>query len=83
MSLPIACISGDYYKGKHDFVVDGYNGLLFKPQDINELADAINRLIEDVNLRKKLAANARNVRNDLHFEVVAKKLKDFILNEPF
>jgi len=81
MSLPVACISGDYYEGEHDLVIDGYNGLLFKPQDSNELAHAINRLIEDEDLRKTLAVNAKKVRKDLAFDVAAKKLKEFILNE--
>lgn len=81
MSLPMACISGDYYEGEHDLVIHEYNGLLFKTQDSYELANAINRLIEDEDLRFRLAENAKNVRSDLAFDVVAKKLKEFIINE--
>lgn len=80
MALPMACISGDYYEGEHDLVIDGHNGLLFKPQDSSQLAQAINTLIENEDLRKTLALNAKKVRDDLAFEVVAKKLKEFIFN---
>ena len=81
MSLPMACISGDYYEGNHDLVIHEHNGLLFKPQDSNELANAMNRLIEDVALRIRIAENAKRVRKELAFDVVAKQLKEFIFNE--
>ncbi len=45
-------------------IKDGYNGLLFKPQNIDALAVAITRLIEDKALCETLAANGnRTVRN--------------------
>ena len=81
MSLPIACISGDYYDGEQDLVIHEHNGLLFKTQDSDALGQAINRLIEDEQLRIKLAENAKNVRVDLAFDVIAKKLKEFIFDE--
>ncbi len=81
MSVPLACISGDYFEGEHDLVKHEFNGLLFKPQNVDELANAISRLIDDEDLRIKLAENAKKVRENLAFDVVAKQLKEFILSE--
>lgn len=81
MSLPLACISGDYYEGEHDLVKDGINGLLFTPCDSGDLADTLNRLIADERLRTNIAREAIKVREQLAFERVAKLLKEFILME--
>ncbi len=42
-----------------DVVKDGENGLLVPPGDETALADAVNRLIEDVSLRERLGMQAR------------------------
>lgn len=81
MSLPLACISGDFYEGEHDLVQDEVNGLLVPPCDVKAMALALNRLVSDRSLRVHLAKEAKKVRTDLAFDRVAKKLKDFILNK--
>jgi len=40
------------------YVHDGENGLLFEPESIDGLADALRRILGDPALRKRLAANA-------------------------
>ena len=80
MSLPLACISGDYYEGEHDFVRDKVNGLLVPTCNSEALASAINHLIENDVLRNQLAQEAKKVREYLAFDRVAKQLKEFILN---
>ena len=45
--------------GCRELVKDGENGLLVPPRDATALADAIERLALDVDLRKKLGKNAR------------------------
>lgn len=80
MSLPIACISGDFYEGEHDLIQNEYNGLLFQPGNADDLAAAINRLIEDENLRNKLESNAVKVREDFSFEKIAGQYICFMFN---
>ena len=79
MSLPIACISGDYYAGSNEIVEEGINGLLVRPGNVNDLTHALNRLIENEALRKKIAKNAYEVRRELAFEKIAKQYLNFIL----
>lgn len=81
MSLPLACISGDFYEGEHDLVQDGINGLLVPTCDSNALASAINELISNEVRRTELKNEAVKVRQLLAFDEVAIKLKKFILNE--
>lgn len=80
MSLPLACISGDFYEGKHDLVQDGVNGLLVPTCNPEALTIAMNRLIENKQLRMQLADEAFKVRYDLAFNRVAEQLKDFVIN---
>jgi glycosyltransferase involved in cell wall biosynthesis len=44
--------------GVMDSVQDGYNGLLFNPQDSNDFVSKLNLLINNPGLRKTLGANA-------------------------
>lgn len=41
------------------YIIEGYNGLLFKSEDFKALADKISILIEDKTLREELGKNAR------------------------
>lgn len=45
--------------GCKDVVDDGINGFLIQPKDVNALADALRRLIEDAPLRKRMGQAAR------------------------
>jgi glycosyltransferase involved in cell wall biosynthesis len=57
-----------------EIIKDGYNGILIKPGNINELANAILRLYEDDELRKKLATNARRFAEQfLDWDKIAKQ----------
>jgi glycosyltransferase involved in cell wall biosynthesis len=42
-----------------EVITDGENGLLFEPGNQKEMLDQIKRLIDDVELRRRLGANAR------------------------
>lgn len=79
MSVPLACISGDYYDGEHDLVRHEVNGLLFPPSDSTSLGKALNRLTTDSNLRDRLKNEAVKVRKDLAPEIVYETLKSCIL----
>lgn len=51
--------------GIREQVRDGVNGLFYEPGDIDALAVAIARLVEEPPLRQRLAANARSVLESL------------------
>jgi glycosyltransferase involved in cell wall biosynthesis len=55
MALGVPVISTDV-GGVGDAVVDGETGLLTRPDDVGELADALARLLDDPTLRARLAA---------------------------
>lgn len=49
------------WPGCNDLIEDGVNGLLVKPRDSQDLADAIKRLLEDNTLAKQVAGDARRL----------------------
>ena len=79
MSVPLACISTNFFQGKNEIIEHGLNGLIVEPGNVDELAAAIEKLIVDEGLRQKLAKNAYKVREDLQFEKIANQYLDFIL----
>lgn len=79
MSVPLACISTDFFEGKNEIIDNGNNGLIVKPGNAYELASAMEKLISDVDLRQKLSENAYKVREDFNFGKIAKQYLDFIL----
>lgn len=64
--------------GIPDIVVDGENGLLFNPGDVNALSKKLDTLIKDTELRKKLSQEARLLA-DTTFNVatITQQLADF------
>lgn len=71
MSCGVPCVSFDCPYGPGDIISDGVDGLLIPADDIQALADAICRLIEDDSLRKKMgAAAAENVKRYAPFQVM-------------
>jgi len=58
MEVPVVATS---VAGVPRLVRDGTTGLLVEPQSIDELADALRRLVEEAPLRERLAAYARRV----------------------
>lgn len=49
-------------------------GILVEPGNVSALADAINRLVQDADLRQTCAANARQARQELSWETQEHKL---------
>ena len=54
--LPIAATN---VGGNSELITDGQEGLLVEPQNSEALAQAINKLINDKNLRQNLGSNAK------------------------
>ena len=78
MSVPLPCISSNCIAGPGDIIKDGVNGLLVEPGNVEALASAMTSLIQDPDLREKLASEAFKVRDTLAFDKIAKQYVDFI-----
>jgi glycosyltransferase involved in cell wall biosynthesis len=64
--------------GIPDIIIDGVNGLLFRKGDWRDLAEKLSTLLNDKDLRNKLAINARNIAEKLYsWEIIAFKLKNY------
>ncbi len=81
MSVPLSCISSNCVAGPSEIISSGENGILVEPGDHMALAEAINNLIENPDLRKKLASEAYKVREKLAFDRVAKQYSDIIFKK--
>ncbi len=62
-----------------DYIIDNYNGILVQPKNQLNLKKAIEKTINDVNLRNKLSKNGIDLAENLFSEDVSlKKLSDII-----
>lgn len=71
MSFPLACIASDTFYGHHEIITDGENGLLVQPGNVDELRKALESLMENIQLREKIKANAFEIRHKLNFGSIA------------
>ncbi len=78
MSVPMACISSDCVAGPKDAIQDGVNGLLVPVKDSDALCQAIEKLIDNEELRKEMAKNAYSIREKLAKEKVAQQYLDYV-----
>lgn len=63
MKMQVPVVSFDCPEGPGEIITNNEDGLLVENGDINKLAEAMNKLIEDESLRERLVHNAnRNVR---------------------
>jgi glycosyltransferase involved in cell wall biosynthesis len=77
MSVPLACISTDCIAGPADIIQNGMNGLLVPTGDCDALRDALERLIENIELQNYLSKNAFKIRVTLNFELIAQRYLNF------
>ncbi len=80
MSVPLACISTNCVSGPSDIIQNGYNGILVNVGDCYDLADKINMLINDKDLRTKISVNAYKIRDTLNFTDIALKYLQYMNN---
>lgn len=67
--------------GIPDIVVDGENGLLFNPGDVETLANHLNKLIENEDLRAKLSHESSSlVSSTFSIECIANQLYNLYVN---
>ncbi len=81
MSVPVACVSSDCIAGPSDIIKEGINGLLVQPNNVEQLAFRLNRLIENPELRRRLATEAYKVRETYAFAKIAQQYLDFIFKK--
>ena len=75
MSCGVPSIATDV-EGSSELIKDGENGLLVPPRDPERLAEAMMKLLDDEELRKKLGDNAREyVVGDYDWEVITDKIE--------
>lgn len=71
-------IAGDS-GGVRDAVIDGFNGLLINPEDVNIIANSIVKLAKNKELRKKLGAQGKErVINEFGWDKQAQKIYKII-----
>lgn len=74
MAMEIPCVSTTI-AGIPELIRSGVDGLLVAPADENQLAEALARLIDDPELRRRMGASARvRVENDYNLERSVKVL---------
>ena len=73
MASGLPVVSFDFQCGPKDIIRDGENGLLVKNGDIEGLAQALMRLMDDEAYRKCLSVNARKVVQTYSEEAVMKQ----------
>lgn len=69
----LPCISTDCPTGPNEIIIHGYNGLLVKNENEEELTKAIDTMFFDKDFYLRLKSNARDSVNHLHIDVIAKK----------
>ena len=65
--------------GVEEYAVDGLNSLLVPPGDPHKLADAIEKLIFNERLRRKLAANALETAEKFSLNKMAREVEEFLI----
>ena len=73
MACGLPAISFDFKCGPKDIIRHGENGLLVKNGDIQGLAEAMMKLMEDEELRSRMSLEARKVTETYSEEVVMKQ----------
>lgn len=79
MAMGIPCISTDCPCGGPDFLIqNGENGILVPVGDVEQMADAMEKLLRDRELADKLGSNAMGIVEKLHPDVVHEMWKKYI-----
>lgn len=73
MACGLPAVSFDFKCGPKDIIRHGENGLLVKNGDIQGLAEAMMKLMEDEELRRKMSMEARKITEIYSEEVVMKQ----------
>jgi GalNAc-alpha-(1->4)-GalNAc-alpha-(1->3)-diNAcBac-PP-undecaprenol alpha-1,4-N-acetyl-D-galactosaminyltransferase len=78
MAAGVPCVSYDFVAGPRDLINPGVNGILVEDGNLEKLAEVINALIDNDNLRIDIGENAKNMAQILDGKVIAKRVSDFL-----
>lgn len=79
MALGSACVSTDCGGGGARFLIkDGENGLLVPQNDVDALANAIDRILSDKDLASRLGENARKIQQELSPDRIYGQWEEFL-----
>jgi glycosyltransferase involved in cell wall biosynthesis len=81
MASGLACVAFDFNCGPRDLIVNYQNGILVENDNIEKLANSIEILMENKDLRSKLGKKAMEIGNTLEAKIITKKLEQFIFNK--
>jgi GalNAc-alpha-(1->4)-GalNAc-alpha-(1->3)-diNAcBac-PP-undecaprenol alpha-1,4-N-acetyl-D-galactosaminyltransferase len=76
MACGCAVVSFDCPYGPSEIIENGVNGILVKNQDFEALGNALQRLMDDVELRRRIGDKALKVRDSYSIEKVAAQWMD-------
>ena len=76
MACGVPCVAFDCPCGPRDIIQDGKNGFLVKPQDTEELAKSLERLIENKELRINMGLFAKQTAQHYSMERIASLWKN-------
>ena len=80
MAVGAPCVATDCPFGPKELITDKENGLLVEVGDVEGLANAICKFIEDKELANKCSQNARKILETNSVDIIAKKYYDYICN---
>lgn len=83
MAMGKAVISSDFFDGENEIIENEINGLLVNAGNVNELFIAIEKLINDCSLRRKIGKEASKIAEKLEFSKIAKQYLDIILKNEY
>jgi glycosyltransferase involved in cell wall biosynthesis len=76
MSFGLTAVSFDCNTGPRDIIINETNGLLVKADDTNELANALDRVMADQDLRNHMSKNAVLVKDKFSIEKITSKWEE-------
>ena len=70
MACGLPVISTDCPSGPGEIICNGVDGVLVPPEDVEQLAQAMSRLMTDGHMRRALGARASKISNRLHVDTI-------------
>ncbi len=78
MSMGKAVVA-DNLSGTREFIKNMENGVLFEPEDVRSLENAIRMIFDDENLKRKIEKNARKTALNYDWKILSKRMEGIIL----